>query len=101
MQHAGSLPCSQQPGTGPYPKPDGSNPHPPDLFSEDRFQYYTPTYTSVFPVALLFRLLNQNFVLISHLPHARYMPRLSNLPWFDDPNNRLFGGLQIMELLNV
>jgi hypothetical protein len=27
MEHEGSLPCSQDPSTGPYPKADQSSPH--------------------------------------------------------------------------
>jgi hypothetical protein len=33
MEPEGSLPCSQQPATGPYPKPDASSPHPSFLIS--------------------------------------------------------------------
>jgi len=32
MDPEGSLPCSQEPATGPYPKPDGSSPHLSTLF---------------------------------------------------------------------
>jgi hypothetical protein len=32
MESEGSLPCSQQPATGPCPKPDASNPQIPILF---------------------------------------------------------------------
>jgi hypothetical protein len=32
-----SLLCSQETTTGPYPKLDESNPHPPTLFPEDSF----------------------------------------------------------------
>jgi hypothetical protein len=28
MEPEGSLPCLQEPATGPYPKPDESSPHP-------------------------------------------------------------------------
>jgi hypothetical protein len=33
MEPTGSLPYSQQPATGPYPKPDASSLHPPTLFA--------------------------------------------------------------------
>jgi len=32
MESEGSLPCSQDAATGPYPKPDASSPHIPTLF---------------------------------------------------------------------
>jgi hypothetical protein len=32
MQHEGSLPCSQESVTGPYPEPDASRPHLPTYF---------------------------------------------------------------------
>jgi len=32
MKAEGSLPCSQQPATGPYPEPDTTKPHLPILF---------------------------------------------------------------------
>jgi hypothetical protein len=35
MEPEGSLPCSQQPATCPYPEPNESNPHPQTLFPQD------------------------------------------------------------------
>jgi hypothetical protein len=32
MEHEGSLPCSQEPATCPYPELNESNPHPQTLF---------------------------------------------------------------------
>jgi len=37
MEPEGSLPCSQEPATGPHSEPDESNPDPPTLFPEDSF----------------------------------------------------------------
>jgi hypothetical protein len=40
MKPEGSLPCSQQPATGPYPELDESSPHTHTLFLLDPFKYY-------------------------------------------------------------
>jgi hypothetical protein len=44
MEPGGSLPCSQQPSTGPYPMPDASSSNLPTLFPQDPFEYYPPIY---------------------------------------------------------
>jgi hypothetical protein len=45
--------------------------------------------TGLFPSGVSFDLqgLNQNFICISYLFHACYMPHPSHPPWFDHPNN--------------
>jgi hypothetical protein len=44
MEPEGSLLCSQQSDTGPYPEPDASSPHYHPLILYDPFQYYPPFY---------------------------------------------------------
>jgi hypothetical protein len=39
MEPEGSLSCSQEPSTGPYPEPDQSSPYHPILYLEDPFSY--------------------------------------------------------------
>jgi hypothetical protein len=47
MEPEGSLPCSLEPDTGPYPESDKPNPHPLTLFPWNPFQYCPPIYTSL------------------------------------------------------
>jgi hypothetical protein len=48
MEPEGSLPCSQEPSTGPYPESDQSNPYYPIL--KIHFNIVHPSYVLVFPV---------------------------------------------------
>jgi hypothetical protein len=44
MEPEGSLPCSQEPSTGPYPEPDQFSPYGSILLLQDPFQYHCPIY---------------------------------------------------------
>jgi hypothetical protein len=73
-----SLPCSQEPATGSYPETEAS--YLPKISSNINL-LFTPTSCKW---CLPFRFSNQNFVYISHLPHASYMFRASHPPPFGE-----------------
>jgi hypothetical protein len=76
MEPEGSLPCSQEPATCPYPEPNESNPHPQTLFHQEPFLMMSSHLRLGLWVYSPFRPRNQNVVCTPHLPHARHMPRL-------------------------
>jgi hypothetical protein len=64
----GSLPWSQETATGPYPKPEESNPQPSRLFPHYPFKYFSPPTDTSSEWSLPFRLSDQNCVRISNTP---------------------------------
>jgi hypothetical protein len=46
MEYEGSLKCSQEPSTSPYPKQDESSAYHPILYLQDPFNILQPTSTS-------------------------------------------------------
>jgi len=80
MEPGGSLPYSQEPAIGPYPELDAHNPHLSNLF---------PSIPRSSKLALPFTCSDCHVVSVTHLSHARYMPRQSHSYWQDHPN--MFG----------
>jgi hypothetical protein len=70
-ERKGSLPCSQKTATRFYPEPDETNPRLKTYFTRIHFNIIVPS--TLRSSKYLFRLSNQNFIQISHIPHACYM----------------------------
>jgi hypothetical protein len=75
MEPEGSLSCSQEPSTGPYPEPDQSN-----LLSLHFNILHPPTsWSSKWSIS--FWLSHQYPICIPLLPHSCYMPCPPHPPW--------------------
>jgi hypothetical protein len=57
MEPEGSIPCSQEPSTGPYPEPDQSNPYHPNIVHHLRLGLPSGLFPSDFPTNILYALL--------------------------------------------
>jgi hypothetical protein len=79
----GSLLCSQEPTT--IHEPDESSPHPPHFFMI-HFNIILPPKSRSSQWSVPFTVPNKNYVCISLLPYACYMPCPSHYPCFDQPN---------------
>jgi len=91
MEHEGSLLCSQELATIPYPESA------PPYFPNIQFNIIFPSMPRSSEWFLPFRFPNQNIIFISHLSNACYKPRPSHPHWLDHPNN-IRRSVQVTEL---
>jgi hypothetical protein len=83
MEHQGSLQCSQEPVTGPYPEPHKSNPYPATLFlrfililsSHLRLGHPSDLFPSDFPTKILLAnrvvVVVKSIIIVSMFPTPR------------------------------
>jgi hypothetical protein len=93
MEPVGSLPCSQEPSTGPYPEPDQSNLYHPILSKIHFNTVHPPTsWSSQWPPSIW--LSHKYPICIPPLPNSCYM----SCPYYADFSNLLslhFSSVQI------
>jgi hypothetical protein len=78
IESESSIPCSQEPSTGPYTEPYQFNPHHPILSPKIHFNTVHPPTSCSPKWSLSFWLSHQYAIFIPLLPHSYYMPRPSH-----------------------
>jgi hypothetical protein len=77
MGPEGSLPCTQEPSTGPYPGPDRLSPYH-YILSNIQFSIGHPPTSWSFQWSLSFRIFHEYPICIHLSPHSCYIPCLSS-----------------------
>jgi len=81
MQPEGSLSCSQNPATSPYPDPDASSPHFPSYFPKIHSNIILPSTPRFSESSFPFRFSNQNFVCMHDARHRIHFKSWSSGLW--------------------
>jgi hypothetical protein len=99
IEPEGSIPCSHEPSTGPYPEPYQSNPHYniPSCLSKIHVSIVHPPTSWSSQWSLYFWLSHQYPICIHREPHSCYMPRQSHPPWLDH-SNYTWRRVQVMKI---
>jgi hypothetical protein len=91
MEPWGSLQCSQESATGPYPEPNESSLHNLHYILKIHLNIILPSTPMSYKSPLPLCFSDPNCARISHLSDVSYIPCPSHPPWFDNRNNLMFG----------
>jgi hypothetical protein len=100
MEPKGSLPCSQDPSTGPYPEPDQEIHDLPTYICKIHSNVILSTMPTSFELTLpfMFHVTRSKFRTQFLFPQCVLMPRPSQSPWLDHPNN-IWWSVQVLKFL--